>query len=72
LEGYQINPLQLNPGVEEMGYGRHPAQAQGDALFQPLECEPTLQIGYALIVDSIIDHFTVQYYSCNEMYQMVH
>ncbi|KAK7400032.1 hypothetical protein VNO78_11231 [Psophocarpus tetragonolobus] len=46
LEGYQINPLQLNPGVEDMGYGRHPAQTQGDALFQPLECEPTLQIGY--------------------------
>ncbi|XP_027917207.1 MADS-box transcription factor 1 isoform X5 [Vigna unguiculata] len=46
LEGYQINPLQLNPGVEDMGYGRHPSQAQGDALFQPLECEPTLQIGY--------------------------
>lgn len=42
-----------------MGYGRHPAQAQGDALFQPLECEPTLQIGYAVIVDSIIYHFTV-------------
>jgi len=50
-----------------MGYGRHPSQAQGDALFQPLECEPTLQIGYALIVHS---HF--QYYSCNKMYQMVH
>ncbi|KAK7319023.1 hypothetical protein RJT34_03732 [Clitoria ternatea] len=46
LEGYQINPLQLNPGVDEMGYGRHPVQNQGDALFQPLECEPTLQIGY--------------------------
>ncbi|XP_020229786.1 MADS-box transcription factor 1 isoform X4 [Cajanus cajan] len=46
LEGYQINPLQLNPGVEDMGYGRHPSQTQGDALFQPLECEPTLQIGY--------------------------
>ncbi|KAK7359357.1 hypothetical protein VNO77_01312 [Canavalia gladiata] len=46
LEGYQINPLQLNPSVEDMGYGRHPAQTQGDALFQPLECEPTLQIGY--------------------------
>ncbi|KAL2343478.1 hypothetical protein Fmac_004763 [Flemingia macrophylla] len=46
LEGYQINPLQLNPVVEDMGYGRHPSQTQGDALFQPLECEPTLQIGY--------------------------
>ncbi|XP_027340532.1 MADS-box transcription factor 1-like isoform X3 [Abrus precatorius] len=46
LEGYQINPLQLNPSVEDMGYGRHPAQTQGDALFQPLDCEPTLQIGY--------------------------
>ncbi|KAH1250689.1 MADS-box transcription factor 1 [Glycine max] len=46
LEGYQINPLQLNPGVEEMGYGRHPAQTHGEALFQQMECEPTLQIGY--------------------------
>ncbi|XP_061338750.1 MADS-box transcription factor 1 isoform X3 [Gastrolobium bilobum] len=47
LEGYQINPLQLNLSAEDMGYGRHPGQThQGDALFQPLECEPTLQIGY--------------------------
>ncbi|TKY47783.1 MADS-box transcription factor 1 [Spatholobus suberectus] len=46
LEGYQINPLQLNPSAEDMGYGRHPGQPQGDALFQPLECEPTLQMGY--------------------------
>ncbi|KAG5015304.1 hypothetical protein JHK82_020996 [Glycine max] len=46
LEGYQINPLQLNPGVEEMGYGRNPAQTHGEALFQQMECEPTLQIGY--------------------------
>ncbi|XP_027334663.1 MADS-box transcription factor 1 isoform X2 [Abrus precatorius] len=45
LEGYQINPLQMNPSAEDMGYGRHPGQTQGD-LFQPLECEPTLQIGY--------------------------
>ncbi|KAL2343477.1 hypothetical protein Fmac_004762 [Flemingia macrophylla] len=46
LEGYEINPLQLNPSVDDMGYGRHPSQTQGDAVFQPLTCEPTLQIGY--------------------------
>ncbi|MED6180481.1 Agamous-like MADS-box protein mads4 [Stylosanthes scabra] len=49
LEGYQINPMQLNGGVDNMGYARqcHPPQPQPDALFHPLvECEPTLQIGY--------------------------
>ncbi|KOM25435.1 hypothetical protein LR48_Vigan102s009300 [Vigna angularis] len=45
LEEYQINQFQLNPSGEEMGYDRHPGQHQGDALFQPLECEPTLQMG---------------------------
>jgi len=46
LEEYQINQFQLNPSGEDMGYDRHPGQHQGDALFQPLECEPTLQMGY--------------------------
>nr|AAX13298.1 MADS box protein SEP3 [Lotus japonicus] len=46
LEGYQLNSLQLNPGVEDMGYGRHPAQTHGDAFYHSIECEPTLQIGY--------------------------
>ncbi|KAL4331638.1 hypothetical protein AHAS_Ahas13G0520100 [Arachis hypogaea] len=47
LEGYQINPMQLNPGgVDDMGYARHPPQPQPDPLFQQLDCEPTLQIGY--------------------------
>ncbi|CAJ1850922.1 unnamed protein product [Sphenostylis stenocarpa] len=41
LEEYQINQFQLNPNGEDMGYDRHPGQNQGDALFQPLECEPT-------------------------------
>ncbi|XP_024628948.1 agamous-like MADS-box protein MADS4 isoform X2 [Medicago truncatula] len=45
LEGYQLNQLQMNACVEEMGYGRHPSQTQGDGLYQQLECEPTLQIG---------------------------
>jgi hypothetical protein len=47
LEGYQLNQLQMNACVEEMGYGRHPSQTQGDGLYQQLDCEPTLQIGYA-------------------------
>ncbi|CAI0561038.1 unnamed protein product [Linum tenue] len=49
MEGYQIsNTLQLNPGPED--YGRHQAhhQPQGDGFFHPLDCEPTLQIGYAI------------------------
>jgi len=47
MEGYQINSLQLNLSAEDMGYGRHhPGQNQGDHdVFQPIECEPTLQIG---------------------------
>lgn len=55
LEGYQINPLQLNLSAEDMGYGRHPGQPQGDALFQPLDCEPTLQMGYFLFIEIIDD-----------------
>ncbi|XVF02786.1 hypothetical protein REPUB_Repub04eG0204100 [Reevesia pubescens] len=47
MEGYQVNSLQLNPNPEDVGYGRQPAhQPQGDCFFHPLECEPTLQIGY--------------------------
>ncbi|KAI0524600.1 hypothetical protein KFK09_003977 [Dendrobium nobile] len=29
-----------------MGYDRQPAQPHGDAFYHPLECEPTLHIGY--------------------------
>ena len=42
-------PLQLNPNQEEVDhYGRHHHQQQqhSQAFFQPLECEPILQIGY--------------------------
>ncbi|KAE8687378.1 Agamous-like MADS-box protein AGL9-like protein [Hibiscus syriacus] len=50
VEGYQVNPLQLNPNAaEDVGYGRQPVHHQprhGDAFFHPLDCEPTLQIGY--------------------------
>ncbi|XP_021282293.1 agamous-like MADS-box protein AGL9 homolog isoform X1 [Herrania umbratica] len=46
VEGYHVNSLQLNPNAEDVGYGRQPAQPQGDGFFHPLECEPTLQIGY--------------------------
>ncbi|XP_022776352.1 agamous-like MADS-box protein AGL9 homolog [Durio zibethinus] len=47
MEGYQVNSLQLNPNPEDVGYGRQPShQPQCDGFFHPLECEPTLQIGY--------------------------
>ncbi|EOA38458.1 hypothetical protein CARUB_v100101340mg, partial [Capsella rubella] len=49
-DGYQM-PLQLNPNPEDHvdHYARHHHQQQhqhSQAFFQPLECEPILQIGY--------------------------
>ncbi|GAB4839750.1 Agamous-like MADS-box protein mads4 [Ancistrocladus abbreviatus] len=46
LEANQATSLQWNPNGHDIGYGRQPAQPQGDGFFHPLECEPTLQIGY--------------------------
>nr|QNS30461.1 SEPALLATA3 [Jatropha curcas] len=46
VEGYHVNTMQLNLGAEDVGFGRQAAQPQGDGFFHPLECEPTLQIGY--------------------------
>lgn len=42
VEGYQIN----YPNAEDVGYGRQAMHPQGDAFFHPLDCEPSLQIGY--------------------------
>ncbi|XP_034217392.1 agamous-like MADS-box protein MADS4 isoform X2 [Prunus dulcis] len=44
FEGYHVNSLQMNPNADE--YGRQQTQAHGDGFFHPLDCEPTLQIGY--------------------------
>ncbi|KAJ4833103.1 Agamous-like MADS-box protein mads2 [Turnera subulata] len=41
------NLRQWEEGEQSMSYGHQHAQSQG--LFQPLECNPTLQIGYTLI-----------------------
>ncbi|GMI99786.1 SEPALLATA3, AGAMOUS-like 9 [Hibiscus trionum] len=47
VEGYQVNSLQLSPNPEDMSYGRQPSeQPQVHGFFHPLECEPTLHIGY--------------------------
>ncbi|CAN8291229.1 unnamed protein product [Cochlearia groenlandica] len=44
-DGYQM-PLQLNHIQEDVDYGQHHQQQQhSQAFFQPLECEPILQIG---------------------------
>ncbi|PKA62057.1 Agamous-like MADS-box protein AGL9 like [Apostasia shenzhenica] len=47
-ESSQTNPQQVwDPSTAHaVGYGRQAAQAHGDAFYHPLECEPTLQIGY--------------------------
>ncbi|XP_068665648.1 agamous-like MADS-box protein MADS4 [Aristolochia californica] len=46
-EGNQPNPHQAwDPNQHALGYGRQPGQPQGDGFFHPLECEPTLHIGY--------------------------
>uniref|UniRef100_A0AAU7LJE9 MADS47 n=1 Tax=Hippophae rhamnoides TaxID=193516 RepID=A0AAU7LJE9_9ROSA len=54
MEGYQISALQLNPNADEMGYGRQTAHPQDDGFFHPLECEPTLQIGYQPVETSTV------------------
>lgn len=46
MEGNQIS-LQWNQNAQDVGYGRQHAQPQPDVFFHPLDCEPTLQIGYA-------------------------
>ncbi|XP_055810626.1 agamous-like MADS-box protein AGL9 homolog isoform X1 [Solanum dulcamara] len=45
MEGSQLN-LQWQSNAQDVGYGQQPTQTQGDGFFHPLECEPTLQIGY--------------------------
>nr|XP_018674215.1 PREDICTED: agamous-like MADS-box protein AGL9 homolog isoform X2 [Musa acuminata subsp. malaccensis]XP_018674216.1 PREDICTED: agamous-like MADS-box protein AGL9 homolog isoform X2 [Musa acuminata subsp. malaccensis] len=46
-EGNQANQQQLwDPNAQAVAYCRHQPQPQGDGFFQPIECEPTLQIGY--------------------------
>lgn len=50
MEGNQVNSLQWYPHAQqEVCYDRQPApQHQNDeAFFHPLDCGPTLQIGYA-------------------------
>ncbi|OAY77778.1 Agamous-like MADS-box protein AGL, partial [Ananas comosus] len=46
-ESNQASQQQVwDPNAHAVGYGRQAAQPQGDGFFQPIECEPTLQIGY--------------------------
>nr|QKX44756.1 SEPALLATA-like MADS-box protein 1 [Paphiopedilum henryanum] len=47
-ESSQANPQQVwDPtAAHAVGYGRQPAQPHADAFYHPLDCEPTLQIGY--------------------------
>ncbi|KAF9619293.1 hypothetical protein IFM89_006480 [Coptis chinensis] len=47
-EGSQANQQQWDPNVHGMSYGRQQAQAQAEGFFHPLQCEPTLQIGFVL------------------------
>lgn len=58
MEGSQLN-LQWQPNAQDVGYGRQTTQTQGDGFFHPLDCEPTLQIGYVL---NFLEHiFLFQY-----------
>lgn len=44
IEANQASSLQWN--VHDIGYDRQPAQPHDDSFFHPLDCEPTLQMGY--------------------------
>jgi hypothetical protein len=54
MEGYEVNSLQLNLSAEDVGFSRQQAQPQGYGFFHPLECEPTLQIGYVWSLSLIL------------------
>ncbi|KAG0489259.1 hypothetical protein HPP92_008009 [Vanilla planifolia] len=47
-ESSQVNPQQVwDPSsAHAVGYSRQPALPHSDAFYHPLECEPTLQVGY--------------------------
>ncbi|CAL9117911.1 unnamed protein product [Musa textilis] len=46
-ESSEADKQQLwDPNTHDVAYGRQQPQPQGDGFFQPIECEPTLQIGY--------------------------
>nr|ADC79703.1 SEPALLATA3-like protein [Pachysandra terminalis] len=46
-EGSQVNAHEMwDPNGHGAGYERSQAQPHGDGFFHPLDCEPTLQIGY--------------------------
>nr|BAC80253.1 MADS-box transcription factor [Houttuynia cordata] len=46
-DGSQTNPHHSwDPNAHGVGYSRHPGQPQGEVIFDPLDCEPTLHIGY--------------------------
>ncbi|GMH27423.1 hypothetical protein Nepgr_029266 [Nepenthes gracilis] len=46
VEAIQATSLRWNSNGHDVGYGRQPSQLQSDGFFQPLECGPTLHIGY--------------------------
>ncbi|XP_042504714.1 agamous-like MADS-box protein MADS4 isoform X2 [Macadamia integrifolia] len=49
-EGNQANyGRHWDPSAHGVGYARQSVQPHGDGFFQPLECEPTLQMGYDTI-----------------------
>lgn len=54
MEGYEVNSLQLNLSAEDVGFSRQQAQPQGYGFFHPLECEPTLQMGYVWSLSLIL------------------
>ncbi|XP_042455188.1 agamous-like MADS-box protein MADS4 [Zingiber officinale] len=45
-ESTQANQQLWDPTAHAVAYGRQQPQPQGDGFFQPIECEPTLQIRY--------------------------
>nr|ABC70707.1 MADS-box transcription factor [Asparagus virgatus] len=46
-ETSQTNQRQVwEANANAMGYNRQPSQPQGEEFFHPLECQPTLQIGF--------------------------
>lgn len=47
-ETSQANQQVWEANANAIGYSRQPNQPQGDEFFHPLDCQPTIQLGYVM------------------------
>lgn len=65
-ESSQANQQVWEANANAIAYNRQPNQPQGEEFFHPLECQPTLQIGYVFYVISFSFAF-IFFFSLNRI-----